>query len=90
MPESIRLKIVTPEGKHLEKDVSSVIAPGLEGYFQVFPQHIPMITGLRRGFFYYKENGNFSKIQIDKGFVKVTPDEVTAVIDSIKKTKNKS
>jgi len=78
-----RLKIITPQKKHVDEEVKSVIAKGIEGFFQVLPQHIPMITGLKKGAFYYKSDYAFKKLKLGEGFVEITPRSVTVLVDSV-------
>jgi len=78
-----RLRIITPQKKHVDEEVKSIIAKGIEGYFQVLPQHIPMITGLKKGVFYYKSNHAFKELKLGEGFVEITPRGVTVLVDSV-------
>lgn len=45
----MQLEIVTPERVILNQEVSSVIAPGTEGEFQILDNHAPVISVLTKG-----------------------------------------
>ncbi len=41
-----KLSVVTPEKVVFEKDVTSIVAPGMIGYLGVLTNHAPLITCL--------------------------------------------
>jgi len=43
------LEIITPEKSLFKGEVNSVSLPGTDGAFQVFNNHAPIISSLRRG-----------------------------------------
>ena len=45
----MQLEIVTPEKKILNQEVTSVIAPGINGEFQLLDHHAPVISVLTKG-----------------------------------------
>ncbi len=45
----MQLEIVTPEKKILNQEVTSVIAPGINGEFQILDHHAPVISVLTKG-----------------------------------------
>ena len=47
--ETLKLDIVTPEGKIFSNNVKSVTLPGSEGEFGVLPGHVGIVTTLRAG-----------------------------------------
>lgn len=47
--ETLKLDIVTPEGRIFSNSVKSVTLPGSEGEFGVLPGHVGIVTTLRTG-----------------------------------------
>lgn len=45
----MKLAIATPEKVLFEGEVTSLIAPGMHGYFQILENHAPLLTILRSG-----------------------------------------
>ena len=47
--EKFRLKILTPEGTVMDKDVAGLYLRGAEGDLAVFAGHIPFVTPVKPG-----------------------------------------
>lgn len=47
--KGFELDIVTPQKLHFSGEVTSVIAPGLDGLFQVMKNHAPLLAALKKG-----------------------------------------
>ncbi|ACF10472.1 H+transporting two-sector ATPase delta/epsilon subunit [Chlorobaculum parvum NCIB 8327] len=47
--ENFTLDIVTPQKLFFSGEVNSVIAPGLDGLFQVLKGHAPLVAALKNG-----------------------------------------
>jgi len=78
------LTIVTPEKIFYEDEVTSLIAPGSEGYLGVLTDHAPLITGLVPGKLTVKdENNQEVHFAISSGFMEVFKNQVTILADSI-------
>ena len=78
------LTIVTPEKIFYEDEVTSLIAPGSEGYLGVLTDHAPLITGLVPGKLTVKdENNQEVHFAISGGFMEIFKNQVTILADSI-------
>jgi F-type H+-transporting ATPase subunit epsilon len=78
------LTIVTPEKIFYEDEVTSLIAPGSEGYLGVLTNHAPLITGLVPGKLTVKdESSQEVHFAISGGFMEVFKNQVTILADSI-------
>ena len=76
------LMILTPEGKAYESDVSSIVAPGLEGFFGVLAHHTPMIAAVRLGILTVREeNGTFFFV-LGEGILEVSSEGVSILADT--------
>jgi F-type H+-transporting ATPase subunit epsilon len=78
------LTIVTPEKIFYEDDVTSLIAPGSEGYLGVLTDHAPLITELVPGKLTVKDRENQELIfAMGGGFMEVFKNQVTLLAHSI-------
>jgi len=83
------LTIVTPEKIFYEDEVTSLIAPGSEGYLGVLTDHAPLITGLVPGKLTVKdENNQEAHFAISGGFMEIFKNQVTILADSIEFVKD--
>jgi len=76
---SLRLSVVTPSRSVVDTDADSVVAPGSEGEFGVFPGHAPLLAALRAGVLSYSAAGKQSRLAIGGGFAEVTQERVTVL-----------
>lgn len=65
----MQLEIVTPEKKILNQEVTSVIAPGINGEFQLLDHHAPVISVLTKGVLKLDDNVKLDD-SIDDLFIK--------------------
>ena len=79
-----KLSAVTPEKVVFEQDVTSIVAPGVEGYLGVLTNHAPIITPLTSGRLEVKDtSGKESKYFISGGFLEVSNNIATILADAI-------
>jgi len=57
MANTMKLEIVTPEGKVFSDNVEMVTLPGVVGQLGVYPQHTPMTTQMVPGEIIVHKNG---------------------------------
>lgn len=82
MPETLSLRILTPEREVLDTTVESVTAEGVLGQFGVLPKHIVFLTALEPGILSYGRPGErATMIAIKGGYAEVRDDEVTILAD---------
>ncbi|MDE5592021.1 MAG: F0F1 ATP synthase subunit epsilon, partial [Helicobacter sp.] len=80
--ETLKLEIVTPQGKIFSNDVKMVILPGSEGEFGVLPGHVSVVTTLKTGVIeIQKTDEKKEMIAINWGYVKVDEQSVDILID---------
>ncbi len=87
--EKFRLKILTPEGTVMDKDVAGLYLRGAEGDLAVFAGHIPFVTPVKPGkCTVVSSNDNstdgFDDVEgmISEGMLRVTSKEVLLMFRS--------
>ena len=81
MANTLKLEIVTPEGKVYSEDVELVTLPGVEGQMGVYPQHVPLITQMVPGELIVRKDGRDLFIATGEGLIEVTADRVAILTD---------
>jgi F-type H+-transporting ATPase subunit epsilon len=81
MAATLKLEIVTPEGKTYSEDVEMVTLPGSEGELGVYPMHVPLMTQVMAGELVVRKNGQNQHFAIGEGFVEITGDRVAVLTD---------
>jgi len=78
------LKVVTPDGEVWRGQATSVVVPGLDGYFGIWANHMPLIAGMDVGVVMVKtpEEHVINLIAVAGGFVEVSRDEVLVLAES--------
>lgn len=77
----IKLEIVTPERRVVDAEVDSVTVPTVSGEAGIMPHHAPLISALRPGVLSYAVKGTSEKIAVSSGFVEVSSDKVSVLVD---------
>jgi len=80
--ETIKLEIITPSGKIFGQEVLGVTLPGSDGEFGVLPGHASLVSLLSAGVVEVEKSDKTTEtVAIDWGYVEVTEDRVTALVD---------
>lgn len=82
MAKQFRLLVYTQEKLVLDQQVTSVIAPGEEGYFGVLADHAPLIATLGSGIVTIKTDTTERKARLSGGFMEVASNMATILADS--------
>lgn len=77
----LKLEIVTPEKRVLDADVDSVTVPTASGEAGILQSHAPLVSALKPGVLTYAVKGVTDKLAISGGFVEVTSDLVSVLVD---------
>ena len=81
--KSFKLEIVTPERLVLAQDVTSLVAPGVEGYLGVLADHAPLMCELAMGEIRLMDtDGHETHIAISGGFMEVKENTVRILADT--------
>ena len=79
---TLKLEIVTPEGRAYSDDVAMVVLPSIEGEIGVYPAHVPLMTQLSPGELRITKDGKTTEFVVGTGFIEVTGDSVSVLTDS--------
>jgi F-type H+-transporting ATPase subunit epsilon len=78
---SLRLEIVTPEGKAFSDEVHDVVLPGGLGEMDVLEAHSNLVTTLLPGELRYTKDGHSHALAIGSGFAEIQGDHVNVLTD---------
>jgi F-type H+-transporting ATPase subunit epsilon len=76
---TLRLEVVSPDGRVFTDDVDSVVVPGIEGELGILPHHTPLVTALGTGELRIRQGGTVQFMLISGGFVEVRPEKVVVM-----------
>jgi F-type H+-transporting ATPase subunit epsilon len=85
MPKkTFKLDVITPDRVVISADdVTSVVAPGVEGYLGVLANHSPLMTALEIGRLDFKRaDGSVKEMAISGGFMEVHNNTVTVLAEA--------
>lgn len=83
MAEAFPFELVSPEKLLVSGDVSSVLVPGTEGYFEVLANHAPFMSTIMPGVVEVKmADGKLDKYIVYGGFADVSPNGVSILAES--------
>lgn len=78
---SFQLDIVTPEKTIFSDTVDDVYLPGSEGEMGILTMHAALVAPLQPGSLRYLKDGNVEELAVGEGFVEVSGDKVSVLID---------
>jgi F-type H+-transporting ATPase subunit epsilon len=82
MSREFALSVVSPDKAVVSETVTSIVAPGREGYFGVYKGHVPLIAALKPGLVEYTDTiGTRHFIYVGGGFAEVSAERVTVLAD---------
>ncbi len=83
--DSLKLKIITPQGVVVEEQVSSVKLPSSQGQIGVLPQHERYVSILGIGVIEFEstETKSVRKIIVSEGFCNVEDDTLIVLADKV-------
>jgi F-type H+-transporting ATPase subunit epsilon len=79
---TLKLEIVTPEGRAYSDNVTMVVLPSIEGEIGIYPAHVPLMTQLEPGEVRIFKEGKNTELVVGTGFIEVTGDSVSVLTDS--------
>ena len=82
MADDLTLRVITPEHIVLDRVVSSVKVPAIDGSMGILRRHADMITALDVGLLTYTINGKEEQIFVSGGFAEVHDNTVRVVSEA--------
>jgi F-type H+-transporting ATPase subunit epsilon len=80
----INFKIVTPDKMIEEGKANMIIVPGIEGQLGFLPNHTPMLSMLKSGKVWIKQDKNYKEIGITGGFVEMCDNNLVILTHEVK------
>jgi len=84
--KTVILEIVTPERLVFSGDVTSMIAPGTEGYFQILHNHAPFLSTLDVGEIRVNYGGKDHFFATSGGFAEISQNKIAVLAETAEKT----
>jgi F-type H+-transporting ATPase subunit epsilon len=81
MTETMKLEIVTPDGKAYSDDVEMVTLTGVEGEMGILPQHVRLMTQVMPGELVVRKAGRDQLLAVGEGLVEVEAHRVSILTD---------
>ena len=81
MADTLKLEIVTPEGKVFSDDVEMVTLTGADGEMGMYPQHVRLMTRLLPGELAVRKAGREQLLAVGEGLVEITQERVSILTD---------
>jgi len=78
---TLKLEIITPQGKILSEDADFVQIPAVEGDMGIFPQHETTVTEIKAGELLITRQGRVEAMAIGEGFAEIRPDSIAILTD---------
>ncbi len=76
---TLKLEIITPEKVALSEESTSIIIPAIDGTLGIWPNHAPLLAGLKPGSIKYKTSEGLKIIVVAGGFVEVSNNVVSII-----------
>jgi F-type H+-transporting ATPase subunit epsilon len=81
MAETLKLEIVTPDGKAFSDDVEMVTLTGVQGEMGILPQHVRLMTRLVPGELVARKAGRDQFLAVGEGLVEIEAHRVSILTD---------
>lgn len=82
MTKELHLQVITPERKLLDRFVTRVTLPEVEGYVTLLPGHAPIVGEVGFGDLQYEADGVTAHVAVTGGFLQVEGNAVKILANS--------
>ncbi|WP_341653663.1 F0F1 ATP synthase subunit epsilon [Blattabacterium cuenoti] len=76
----MKIRIISFHKILYQGNIISIIAPGIQGYFQILKNHAPFISILKNGFLKLESKDLKKKIKIEGGFLQVKKNIILVIL----------
>ena len=76
---TLKLEIITPEKIALSEETTSIVVPAIDGLLGIWPDHAPLLAGLKPGSVKYKTAGGEKVVVVAGGFIEVANNVVSII-----------
>ena len=83
--KTLKLEVITPEDVTLRAESTSVVVPGVDGELGIWPNHAPLLAGLKPGVISYKTASGTEKLVVSGGFIEVSNNVISIIAPAAEK-----
>ena len=84
--KTLKLEVITPERVALQDESTSVSVPGVDGELGIWPNHAPLLAGLKPGVISYKTASGTEKLVVSGGFVEIANNTISVIAPAAAKS----
>ena len=78
--------MITPEQVALRDESTSVVVPGVDGELGIWPNHAPLLAGLKPGVVTYKTASGTEKLVVSGGFIEISNNVISILAPAAEKS----
>ncbi len=82
---TLKLEVITPEQVALSDESTSVVVPGVDGELGIWPNHAPLLAGLKPGVITYKTASGTKKLVVSGGFIEISNNVISVIAPAAEK-----
>lgn len=84
--KTLKLEVITPEQIALQDESTSVVVPGVDGELGIWPNHAPLLAGLKPGVITYKTASGTEKLVVSGGFIEIANNVISIIAPAAEKS----
>ena len=84
--KTLKLEVITPEQVALRDESTSVVVPGVDGELGIWPNHAPLLAGLKPGVVTYKTACGTEKLVVSGGFIEISNNVISILAPAAEKS----
>ena len=88
--KTLKLEVITPEQIALQDVSTSVVVPAVYGDLGIWPNHAPLLAGLKPGVITYKTASGTEKLVVSGGFIEVSNNVISIIAPAAEKSRSAS
>lgn len=86
--KTLKLEVITPEQVALRDDTTSITVPAADGELGIWPNHAPLLAGLKPGVVAYKTQAGEQKLVVSGGFIEIANNTVSILAPTAEKAED--